>query len=330
MGDQGALGRLQASRHRRLDRDDHRGARPHPTARVHDVGVPPGSPQATGTSASRHVFIRLAGGVRVETAAGVAGESGLGGRRPRLALAVLATEHDRDVGREELALALWGEQPPRTWEPSLRETVSKVRRYIADAGVADARITSALGCYRLVLPPGTEIDIEVAEHGSSEAHRLLAAGELAAASAVAARVHEIAARPLLPGEHGSWVEARRRSLEGCLVSALEVLGVTAAARRDWPAVTRAAEAILALEPFREDAYRSLMQAHSAAGNRAEALRVYNRCQRLLDDELGTRPSPDIEAHFVSLLRDSGARSPRRPAESGVGERDPTTRRRAEP
>ena len=245
-------------------------------------------------------------------------------------MAVLATEHDRDVGREELALALWGEQPPRTWESSLRETVSKVRRYLADAGVADARITSALGCYRLVLPPGTEIDIEVAEQGSSEARRLLAAGELARHPRPRPRVRDIAARPLLPGEHGSWVEARRRSLEGCLVSALEVLGATAAARRDWPAVIRASEAVLALEPFREDAYRSLMQAHSAAGNRAEALRVYDRCRRLLDDELGTRPSPDIEAYFVSLLRDPAPTRHGAPPSPAWASESPLRSRRAEP
>ena len=265
--------------------------------------APGPAPGTEAPSRSGHVRIRLAGGVRIETDAGVAGESGLGGRRPRLALAVLAAEHDRDVGRDELALALWGEHPPRTWEPSLRETVSKVRRYLADAGVTDARVTSALGCYRLVLPPGTEIDIEFAEQGASEARRLLAAEDTDGAAAIAARVREIAARPLLPGEHGSWVEARRRSLEACLIGALEVLAAAATARGDWSAVTRAAEAVLALEPFREDAYRSLMQAHSAAGNRAEALRVYDRCRRLLDDELGTRPSPDLEAHFVSLLRD---------------------------
>ena len=58
---------------------------------------------------------------------------------------------------------------------------------------------------------------------------------------------------------------------------------------------------IALAPFRETGYRRLMQAHIAAGNRAEALRVYERCRRLLADELGTYPSPETEAVYRGLL-----------------------------
>ena len=46
------------------------------------------------------------------------------------------------------------------------------------------------------------------------------------------------------------------------------------------AVRHVEEVIEAFEPFRESAYRGLMEAHAAAGNRAEAaLRAYDRCRR---------------------------------------------------
>lgn len=44
-----------------------------------------------------------------------------------------------------------------------------------------------------------------------------------------------------------------------------------------------------------------MEAHVAAGNRAEALRVYERCRQLLAEELGAYPSPETEAIYRSLL-----------------------------
>ena len=44
-----------------------------------------------------------------------------------------------------------------------------------------------------------------------------------------------------------------------------------------------------------------MEAHAAAGNRAEALRVYERCRRLLADELGAYPSPETESIYRQLL-----------------------------
>ena len=65
---------------------------------------------------------------------------------------------------------------------------------------------------------------------------------------------------------------------------------------------RAAEAAIALTPFRERTYQLLMRVHAAAGNPAEALRVYDRCRRLLVEELGVQPAPEIAALYLALLR----------------------------
>src|SRR5205085_4569182 len=59
-------------------------------------------------------------------------------------------------------------------------------------------------------------------------------------------------------------------------------------------------------PFRETTYRLLMRCHTAAGNRAEALRVYERCRRMLADELGVDPSPETESAYLALLGDATA------------------------
>jgi pentatricopeptide repeat protein len=63
-----------------------------------------------------------------------------------------------------------------------------------------------------------------------------------------------------------------------------------------------AEEALRLEPFRESTYRTLMRAHAAAGNRAEALRVYQRCRDLLAEELGVDPSGETEGLYLGMLR----------------------------
>jgi DNA-binding SARP family transcriptional activator len=52
---------------------------------------------------------------------------------------------------------------------------------------------------------------------------------------------------------------------------------------------------VALEPFRESGYRALMRLHHLAGDRAQALRVYERCRHLLAEELGAAPAPETEA-----------------------------------
>ena len=65
------------------------------------------------------------------------------------------------------------------------------------------------------------------------------------------------------------------------------------------AIQHAAE-MVELEPFRETAYQLLMKMHAAAGDRAEALRVFAKCRELLRDELGVSPSPQTEAVYLEI------------------------------
>jgi DNA-binding SARP family transcriptional activator len=50
---------------------------------------------------------------------------------------------------------------------------------------------------------------------------------------------------------------------------------------------------VAMEPLRESSHRLVIRAHLREGNRAEALRQYEACSRLLHDELGVAPSPQM-------------------------------------
>jgi DNA-binding SARP family transcriptional activator len=56
-----------------------------------------------------------------------------------------------------------------------------------------------------------------------------------------------------------------------------------------------------LEPFRESGYLRLMKLLADHGNRAEAIRVYERCRRLLETDLGVRPTAELEALHRELL-----------------------------
>ena len=81
-----------------------------------------------------------------------------------------------------------------------------------------------------------------------------------------------------------------------------------ASGRGDEAVQPAAE-LVGLEPFRESAHLRLVRARAAAGDRGEALRAYDRCRRLLAEELGVDPSPELEAAYLELLRDEPVAPP---------------------
>jgi DNA-binding SARP family transcriptional activator len=112
----------------------------------------------------------------------------------------------------------------------------------------------------------------------------------------------IARRSFLPGEEGEWVDGKRRELQDILVRALDFYVEICLHTGQAALAAQTASEALSLEPFRETGYRQLMRVHAASGNRAEALRVYQRCRELLADEMGVDPSPETEALYLELLR----------------------------
>jgi pentatricopeptide repeat protein len=227
------------------------------------------------------------------------------GRQGRILFAYLAAQKGRPVPRDELAELLWGEELPATWEKALRVLMTKLRTLLTECGIDGATaLTSAFGCYQLTLPPGAWIDVHAAAVAVERAEAALAAGDLDQARAQASTAAELARRVFLPGEEGPWVEDQRRDLRDILVRALECLRDAALAKGEFGDAVRHADEVTELEPFRESSYRALMRAHAAAGDPAEALRVYERFRRFLADELGAYPSPESEAVYLELLRSS--------------------------
>jgi DNA-binding SARP family transcriptional activator len=246
------------------------------------------------------VRVNLAGRLQIQADGRTLDATHLPGRQGRVLLAYLVAEHGRPVPSEELAEALWGPAPPVTWRPALRGVISKVRAFLEAVELpADAMLTSASGCYQLTLPPGTMVDLELAAGQAGAAERALDAGDPEGAMAAAGAARALADQPLLPSEDGAWLDRRRAALREVLVRSLELL-VDAAVAAGRPAVPAAVE-LVALEPFRESAHLRLLRAHAAAGDRGEALRAYDRCRRLLADELGIDPSPELETAYLDLL-----------------------------
>ena len=257
--------------------------------------------------------VSLTGAVSIEANGVRVDEQRLPGRQGRLVLAYLLAEEGRPVPRDELAEVLWGDAPPATWEKALAVLVSKLRALLEECGIdGRAALRSAFGCYQLVLPPGAWIDVAAAREAADRAKAALDAGDIAAARDAARQAAAVTRRGFLPGEDGAWIEEKRGELSELLVRALECLVDASLAAADAREAVGHAQELTTREPYREGGYRRLMQAHAAAGDSAEALRVYERCRRLLADELGAYPSPETYSIYRELLRaptsDGGAAS----------------------
>ena len=189
-----------------------------------------------------------------------------------------------------------------------------------------AALTGAHGCYRLELPDATWVDVVAAATAAHLAEEALAAGDPTEARREATEAASLAERTFLPGDDGNWVAAQRRELGEVRVRALSVLADGCLQSGDPAEAATWAEQVVALEPFRETGYRRLMEAHAAAGNRAEALRVYERCRRLLADELGAYPSPETEADLPRACSSDPPAGPRSDRRGGATGSDPREQR----
>jgi DNA-binding SARP family transcriptional activator/ABC-type branched-subunit amino acid transport system substrate-binding protein len=250
-----------------------------------------------------NVRISLTERLTVEANGATVDEERFPGRQGRIVFAYLAAQNGRPVPRDELAELLWGDDLPATWVKALGVLMTKLRALLEECGIdGSTALTSAFGCYKLTLPVGSWIDVDAALEALERAESLLAGGDFAEAKAEAATAAALTRRIFLPGEDAPWVEEKRRELHAVLVRAVECVRDASFAAGDIAEAARHGEEVIQLEPFRESGYRRLMEAHAAAGNPAEALRVYERCRRFLADELGAYPSPEIEAVYRDVLR----------------------------
>lgn len=272
--------------------------------------------------------IILLGRIAIERGEAIATGSSLAGRRSEIVFAYLALEHRRTVSRDELADALWPELLPDTWNAALRGVLSDVRRFLERAGLsaADTLVTEQ-GRLRLHLPAGAVVDVDEARADLAEARRLLAADEPAASGEAATRAADAAALPFLSFHDEGWAAGVRDELDRIHIEALGLQGAAFAAAGDLPAALAAADRLVRADPFLESAHRLRITMYGATGDRAGALKAYERCKTLLAAELGIDPSPETDEVLRAALAGVAAAAPPvpDPAHAGRSPEEPTPR-----
>jgi DNA-binding SARP family transcriptional activator len=158
------------------------------------------------------------------------------------------------------------------------------------------------GCYRLVLPAGAWVDCEAARSALDRAEGALREGNPRRAWGDAGVSTAITRRDLLPGADTRLFEEARTRWEGLRLRALECFAGVLILLGETPLASSVLEDIITRDPYRESAYASLMRLQVSSGNRARALVTFDRCRRLLADDLGVDPSPQTAAVYLEALR----------------------------
>jgi DNA-binding SARP family transcriptional activator len=188
--------------------------------------------------------------------------------------------HDRPLGRTRVAFTLWTNADETRAFGALRSALWRLRRVPHPLVV-----TRPQG---LALAPGIRVDLR---EGMGLANALLDGDGDGDWTGVHASQLQ---GELLPDWYDDWVVRAREQFDELRVHALEALS-----ERNLRAGrhARAIEAGLAAahaEPLRESTHRALIRAYVAEGNHAEALDHYRRFARRLRDEVGMRPSDQMD------------------------------------
>ncbi len=222
----------------------------------------------------------------------------LGGPRLRVLLAALLLRAGTPVPVGELAEMVWDGSPPSGAVPTLRSYVRRLRRALGD----DATRIVALGPGYLIRAERPELDVLEFEALCRDARAALRAGEWADASAATARALGLwRAAPLLdvPSEalRAEFVprleRLRRQVLEDRFDAGLR-LG------HHQELVPQLLE-MTAQHPLQERFHAQLMLALAGTGRRAQALHAYQEARRMLVDELGIEPGPELRDIHRQIL-----------------------------
>jgi DNA-binding SARP family transcriptional activator len=256
------------------------------------------APEPIGTL----VRVYLCGRVMVERGEHLARDAGLAGGQGRQLLAYLVTRRAHPVARIEVIEALWGADAPDSADTSLNVVVSKLRTSLRHLGIpAPHGVATEPGTYQWAAPAAW-IDCEAARAALDEAEGASRQGDCAGAWASANVAAAITSQPFLVDVAAPWATRERDALRRVWRRASIVLSIVSTSRGEHELGIHHAGEALAAEPFDERACQCLMRAHHAAGNRAEALRVFARCRQLFRDELGAEPSEKTSQVFLEILR----------------------------
>jgi DNA-binding SARP family transcriptional activator len=106
---------------------------------------------------------------------------------------------------------------------------------------------------------------------------------------------------LLPQCYEDWILPRREQLRQQAMDALVRLVNLLEEERNYRGALAYCRQLQQIDPYNEETYRRLMTLHGSMGDRAGALRVYQLCVKVLQEELDAAPAPATRELYQRLL-----------------------------
>ncbi len=215
-------------------------------------------------------------------------------RRAGLALLIYLACSVRPQPRVTLAALIAGESDESKAAMAISNALRDLRAVLGDALQTDKQTVA--------LAPSLTIVLDVAAFEAA-ASLALQQRDLAALRAAAAAYGGEFARGFVLRDapaFDDWLHYERERLRDQYIRVLEQLADAEARVGDLQAAIATTRRLLAEEPWREEAHRSLMRLLARDGQRAAALQQFARCRDLLQREFGAELQPETLQLYEQL------------------------------
>jgi DNA-binding SARP family transcriptional activator len=221
----------------------------------------------------------------------------LGSQQARRVLTVLLLNAGNTVPLSRLIQALWEESPPGTAEHQVRKVISRLRQNLP-------------GGQQLILTdgPGYRINGALCSSDVAEFDKLLRSADVAhAEGAFSAEIGQLRAAlglwrgSVLEGECSDAIRTAATVLEERRANAAERMFELRLEDGDAAPLISEIRSWVDEHPLRESLRLQLMIALYRAGRQAEALAEFHNLRRLLAEQLGVDPSPELVSLYERML-----------------------------
>ena len=229
-------------------------------------------------------------------------------------LVYLAQAPDHPHRREHLAGLLWPDQREERALTNLRQALSRLRRAIGDADATPSFLL--VDRTRVQFNAASDTTMDVTEFKAllaacaSHAHR----HDTSCAACAEWREQAVALYrgafldTFYIGDSDlfeEWATVAREPLHQQAMDALAALVAYHERRGNYVEALHCGERQLALEPWREEAYRQIMRLLELNGQRSAALHWYARCCTMLEVELGVSPAAETTTLYEQIRAAEG-------------------------
>lgn len=239
------------------------------------------------------------------------------GLRKAMALITYLTITKRECSRDEMATLLWPESSQSSARASLRRSLYHINKTIQDQLLLSSADT-------ISIDPNADLwcDVDVFKRSLSEfgheseiSKQIDQQGLQILEEAVALYLGDLLEGFSLPGcnSFDEWLFFEAESLRESLASTLKQLAMAYQRQGEYDQAIPHARRWLSLDSLHEPAHRLLMELYAESGQRAAALRQYEECVRILDQELMLSPQLETTELYqnIRLHRDISAPPPSR-------------------